>query len=250
MNKVWYIAGSSATSILINYLTNMVVNFQSEEKMTGKYRTVLSEVKHYLFSKGNKLSLLDNDELLNLFKTEDFKKYVSLVDYNHIETIMKKLPGHFLNVTTWFKPGDTDIFFINSPDHYRFQAFNVDFVYTKIDTVQNLLLNFDLPCCRTAYNHEEIFYVSAHCLKAILTGSYYLPAFISNLKEFTAIMKEHKSAEHDFFNEKFVYDRIHLRMNTYLKRGFKCQFVETDIVPNWIITRFHYAAWKTSQQKS
>lgn len=48
--------------------------------------------------------------------------------------------------------GDADILFLEQELNNRLPVGNVDIVQCKEKTVEDLLLNFDLPICRVAFN--------------------------------------------------------------------------------------------------
>lgn len=90
-----------------------------------------------------------------------------------------------------FECNDTDIFFMNSKEHHRTTCGDVDIIHIKESSVETLLLNFDLPCCRAATDDsEEIFWISAQCLYSMLTGQYFLPAYLKDIEHFTSVFDE------------------------------------------------------------
>jgi len=242
-DKLWYIAGSSAVERFIHYFSNMAQKKAYVEKKNGSYAAFLKNIRSYLFKMGDETCLLTDEEIIKALP--GLKRNLSDDKYAPIGEMLKTVQGSTTNVHGRFKPGDTDIFFINSSEHYRFQTGNIDFVYTKIDSVENLLLNFDLPCCRAGFNHEEAFYISAHCLYSILTGSYFLPVFLDDKKAFKAIMKENGVDDgNNWHSSSYLFERLHTRIATYQSRGFVCLYQQTTTIPSWILSRFHYAEWK------
>lgn len=97
--------------------------------------------------------------------------FLSLIGFMPQGLKIDKIYGDFI-------PTDIDIFVINSSMNQRNIADGVDIIHTVSTSVEELLLNFDLPCCRAAYNSTG-FWVSAQCLVALFTGEYFLPEYTS-----------------------------------------------------------------------
>lgn len=149
------------------------------------------------------------------------------------------------NIHGDFTPNDTDIFFLNSPVNHRMVLPGLDFVHTKAKSPEDLILNFDLPCCRAAFNSKYDFWISASCLVALFTGSYYLPYYLQDEAKFNDILRVHRVKDCLDKNEKYLFSRIGKRVKKYQARGFKCQWLVTEQVQPWILNRFHYGWEKT-----
>lgn len=149
-----------------------------------------------------------------------------------------------------FQPGDVDIFFLNSPINHRMSMNGVDIVHTRATTVNALLTDFDLPCCRVAINSRGDIWASAHCLDAVLTGTFYQPKYLQNKELFTNLINDHRGDDPLTVPEDFLFNRIMNRTDKYKSRGFECFFYETKTVLPWIKNRFHYGEWGNIPSKS
>lgn len=146
-----------------------------------------------------------------------------------------------------FTPSDTDIFFLDSPANHRFMIPGIDLVHTKAKTVEELLLNFDLPCCRVAFNSRSDYWISAQCLGSLLDGTYHLPTYVSDPTRFYAMLDQHRNYETTSV-EKMLFTRMTQRIEKYIERGFTPRYVETSEVLPWIRNRFHYGVWKAEEE--
>ena len=86
-----------------------------------------------------------------------------------------------------FKNNDIDVFILDSPKDFHYKIDVVDMVFSTKSTVEELLLGFDLPVNRVAIDKDDNFVISAQCLKAVLTGKYYLPVEMKSEHEFINI---------------------------------------------------------------
>lgn len=139
-----------------------------------------------------------------------------------------------------WQPNDADLFILGCPKPSRFQMGLVDFVFTTEKTVSELLINFDLPCCRAAVSPSGDVWVSAQCLNALYTGTYNLPAYLKT---------------HDSFNQKvhamnvgesYMFNRFIDRIRKYTARGFNVNWVETKQILPWVTNRFIYSQMKSN----
>lgn len=147
-----------------------------------------------------------------------------------------------------WKNSDTDIFFLQSPKHFRFQNGNTDIVYNPAKTVEELLSNFDLPCCRAGFHPLIGTWVSIQCLTSIMEGIYYLPNYTRSFRSFCEMIRLYRKADRLADQEKFLFNRFHQRIKKYRERGFSPVWVETDVVLPWIKNRFHYGEWKSEEE--
>lgn len=146
-----------------------------------------------------------------------------------------------------WRSNDIDLFVLNQQQHGRFNLGGLDLVHTKDQTPEEVLMNFDNPCCRVAFDVNYTFYVSIHALTAILTKKVYLPSYLKEKKSFIRKLKEYETnipSNYDkmsvnIYYEKLV-DRFSERIRKYQSRGFSFQWYATDYVLPWIKTRFHY----------
>src|SRR5680860_152564 len=73
-------------------------------------------------------------------------------------------------------PTDVDIFFLSQgKDPSRIKMGMVDIIRCPEQTVEELLLNFDFPVCRVAYNFTGDIFISAQCIYALHTRRQNLP---------------------------------------------------------------------------
>lgn len=146
-----------------------------------------------------------------------------------------------------WKPTDTDIFFLNAKKAHRSCIGSADFVYAPEKTVEELLLNFDLPCCRVAINPARDIWVSGQCLAAIFSKKYYLPAYVQKRDTFFKALNGARLptpvCEYAEFSQ---HDRIVHRVEKYTLRGLAPVWVETAEILPWIKYRFHYAEWSNA----
>lgn len=142
-------------------------------------------------------------------------------------------------------PSDTDIFFLNSKGPHRYKIGATDIVHTLEKSVSDLLLNFDLPCCRAAVNSRFDVWISIHCLNSLFQGTYYLPEYCRNKDQFCKILDSNRKGTSNLNTgpESVLFARLTERIAKYQKRGFTANFVDTGHVLRWIRNRFTYAEW-------
>lgn len=70
-----------------------------------------------------------------------------------------------------------------------------DFIFCKEKTIEEVLLNFDLPCCRVGIDFKFNLYASIQALFAMFTGKTYLPLFMKTPKTFINKLKEYQTTE-------------------------------------------------------
>ncbi len=147
----------------------------------------------------------------------------------------------------WRDEYDTDVFVLNQKDNYRRQMGKTDLVHIKEPSVESLLLNFDLPCCRIATNARYEFWISAHCFSAIMTGRYSIPSYVKDYKDFQLILQRNRTDKSkNPAAEQFLYSRLTERINKYAARGFVPEYNPTSELLPWIRNRFQYAEWTTT----
>ena len=164
-----------------------------------------------------------------------------------------------LGIPMDWKANDTDLFLLNSGKHARGLKAGVDLVETPVATVGELLLKFDLPCCRAAIDAVSgEMWISAQCIIAIHTGRYNLPSYVRDLREFSnvvhhSIMLERArmlggtsiNLDQAFIDgkhvHKFLWTRTQERIVKYASRGFEPNFIETSQLVVGLVHRFHYA---------
>lgn len=145
-----------------------------------------------------------------------------------------------------WKVSDTDIFHLNEQGHFRYCAGKTDIVYNPAKTVEELLSNFDLPCCRAAFHPQIGIWISAQCMVSMLYKIYYLPEYTHNKKSFAAMIRKFRHTDKIADPEAFLFKRFCQRIEKYENRGYRPSWIHTDIVLPWIKNRFHYGEWKAN----
>lgn len=148
------------------------------------------------------------------------------------------------NQVRYIDRNNTDIFVINSPIKHQFDT--VDIVYVTNKNVNDLLLTSDLPC-RVAINETGDCWISLQCIYALLTGTYFIPNYLTNYNKFKELIEKYydvimgescdKILEK---NIKKVFDKLTARMLKYSNRGFSCVLCETETMLPWIIYWLNY----------
>lgn len=96
---------------------------------------------------------------------------------------------------------DIDVFLTsfssNERDNSGPKIFNksLDFVRSRFDTISTILLNFDLPICRIAFNKTNMF-ISDNCKIAIDTKTFVMPHYYSNIIAYMEMIKKRKNRKH------------------------------------------------------
>lgn len=170
-----------------------------------------------------------------------------VVQKDEIEVALRKVSFKLPKSRVVDEESDTDIFFMGASVPSRLVLPGIDMVHSRAKTVDELLLNFDLPCCRAAFDSQGTIYVSAQCLNALLTGKYYLPAYVKNEQGMNKMLRQYRNDDPMETPEEFLFKRLQERIQKYQDRGFDPIFVETQEVLPWIENRFHYGEWGTHQ---
>ena len=143
-----------------------------------------------------------------------------------------------------WKPSDADLFFLNQKVANRVHMDLFDIVQAKEKTVEELLLNLDLPVCRVAHNFADDFWISAQCLAAIYTRRQNVPSYLKDKLSFMSTLEKHmKQNDQAQFIHEGLYIRFVGRIKKYQERGFGVNWIETDKILPWVKNRFHYADW-------
>jgi hypothetical protein len=115
-----------------------------------------------------------------------------------------------------FEPNDKDIFILRQKINSRRKEKSHDIISRKQMTVCELLLSFDLPCCRAARDMvEQDHYVSLQCMYAMLEKRYFLPTYCKNYESFA---KSNQTLGITSF------ESLWKRIRKYEKRGFSAEF--------------------------
>ena len=151
--------------------------------------------------------------------------------------------------TKSWKANDIDLFLLNRAQHARHNPRSglLDIVHTTDKTPEEVITNFDLPCCRVAFDMNYTYYISIHALTALYTGKIYLPKYLKTYESFRQILKEYElefpsklnQSSVEFYHD-FLIRRMSERIAKYQSRGFSFQWYETDHILPWIKQRFAY----------
>lgn len=148
-----------------------------------------------------------------------------------------------------WKASDADIFFLNQAVNNRLPTDSIDIVQCKEKTVEELLINFDLPICRVAYNFAYDFWISAQCVAGIHTRKQNCPSYLRDAWSFTGVLETAMSqGTRDESNlakniHKALYNRFTERVKKYQDRGFGVNWIDTNKIIPWVTNRFHYGEW-------
>lgn len=229
----WCIAGSKAVYHIRKFLDHALKTNKNQREHSSN----VDEIRKQLIASMNmRCDHLTDDQVVKFVTMNK-----SIFPHDVTDLLQQNLPDQ---VYGSFEPTDTDIFFLNSEMNHRLLLDNVDLVHTKAKSVEELLLNFDLPCCRAAFNSKHDFWISAQCLHSLLTGTYYLPSYLSNIDKFSGILEMYRYGDGLNPMDKHMYDRLMHRIEKYKGRGYNCVWTHTDEVQPWIKNRFHYGEWK------
>ena len=163
-----------------------------------------------------------------------------LLRRNYFSLLKSGMKISNLNIVCEFKEIDTDVFFLGSKTTHRLYIDNVDIVHVETDKIEDLLLDFDLPCCRAASDQNDNYWISLQCIYSLLTGKYYMPEYISDSITFIDIITQ-QQPELNNKTATYLFSRLQNRISKYEKRGFICYYFVTDNVLPWLKHRFLYA---------
>ena len=160
-------------------------------------------------------------------------------------TLTKIIKG---NNVGW-KSNDVDMFLLGQEQHARHapSAGLLDIVHTKDKTPAEVITNFDIPCCRVAFDMNYTFYVSIHALYSIFTKKIKLPAYLKDEFKFKKVLNEFQLDYPDNLTvpiidtyHNMLITRMDGRIKKYQSRGFSFQWYDTKYILPWIKERFHY----------
>ncbi len=147
-----------------------------------------------------------------------------------------------------WKPNDIDMFIMNRAKNARHSPSDglLDIVHTKDKTPEEVISNFDLPCCRVAFDMNYTFYVSIHAIYSLISKKIKLPRYLKEKKTFKEVLKKYdldneirsKSMIETYHN--MLVTRMIERIKKYQSRGFSFQWYDTDYILPWIKQRFSY----------
>lgn len=130
-----------------------------------------------------------------------------------------------------FEANDTDMFILNAETKKRFDLNGIDIIYIKHPTADDLILDFDLPCCRAARDLQNNFTVSLQCLASLLNGVVYVPHYLKTKELYDQIVGKQR---------RVCFDKVKFRQDKYISRGYAMEYVETDTVLNCLLRPFYY----------
>ena len=168
-----------------------------------------------------------------------------------VNKIIEMLNKIMVNTTIKpFKVNDQDIFTLGSPADTCIKLPGVDLVKSTFKTVPELLLNFDLSCCRAAFGSGGRVWISAQCFNAIMTGIVFYPSCLA-----TPSTLESELRKHGFNSEGYLdmWARWNKRKDKYTKRGFQLDNKAFTTVPSFIINymnRFQELRRKREEKKA
>ena len=99
--------------------------------------------------------------------------------------------GRLSNLT--FKNGDIDTYLLNQKMNHHYKIDIVDHIYSTAKTIEELIMDFDLPCNRVAIDAHGNYHVTAQCLYSIMHGKYFLPKEFLNLDRLKSKVKQDKN---------------------------------------------------------
>ena len=135
-----------------------------------------------------------------------------------------------------WEPSDVDIFIPNSTKGGRIQdeESNLDFVKSECKNINDVLLNFDIPCCRVAYDPKTLeFWISIQAINAIYNSTYNLPNYV---KSFESLKQTGLICDEGILEKLFT--RLKMRLAKYKKRGFNPLYVDDCNFDNSILKQF------------
>ena len=145
-----------------------------------------------------------------------------------------------------WQPSDADMFTLGCDVNNRYSLGIIDMVQAKETTIEELLLNFDLGCCRAAFDRHLNIWVSIQCLSAIFNHKYPMPKYMKDHDSFVSYLHNNRVDLLDRAHgaETMMYRRFMDRIKKYSDRGFGVTWINTTRILPWIKNRFHYAEWK------
>lgn len=156
-----------------------------------------------------------------------------------------------LNGLPQWKPSDHDVFLLNSTENGRYNVggYGLDMVHSTDTNPIDLISNFDLPCCRVAFDFNFTFYVSIQALAAIISKQMYLPEYFKSKCAFKNMWMTNSTIKEDLpvvkrlvdFKYDYIYNRLQERIIKYRSRGFSPNYYKTSYVLPWIKNRFRYS---------
>lgn len=209
-----YIAGSKGVSLLRDELVH--VQEKLKENLKDQYQND-DIYKHYI-------GLVRNPKLLQEDREVIHKLIIKLKE-QYFTFYSKEFYGKFTS-------NDTDLFVLNNVQNHRVNIGELDVVYKSYKTPEELLIHFDLPCCRAARDLNNTFYVSLHCLYSLFTGEVYLPRIYSDEQKYNKVIKD--------LGIKSRWSKLQFRIAKYEDRGYYFNYYKSNVIPKSLANGFTY----------
>ena len=248
-NQEFCIAGSAAMVEVLSRLKYVMQKILGDPEEQKDFNKVIQDLNMKMKELGMIKDNLLLECIVQMYKGGFFNREEFADLTQKIKKVFYRFDDLKLNDLS-FTANDTDIFIMNSNIQTRVQLGNIDFVYTRDKTPGDVISHFDLPCCRAATNAKFEFWISSHCLYALMKGIYYMPAYVYDEKRMVAMFNKYRGDDPMTCGERFLFLRIHDRMDKYKKRGIGVKFFNHDKPLEWIVNRFHYGVWSSTQQHS
>ncbi len=130
----------------------------------------------------------------------------------------------FFNISIDWKANDIDIYKLGCENNNRLKLNgNLDLNHIKNDTVDNFVLERDLPICRVAI-HKKYIYVSIQFLYSLLTKKLNLPLYLKDKKS----LKEKLENKMDYEDIEKLWNSYNKRIQKYIDRGYTPQYYKTN----------------------
>lgn len=140
------------------------------------------------------------------------------------------------------KDSDIDVFETGANSINRLFAFYeekndkaIDYIKTVHKTLDDVLLNFDIPVCRVAYDENNL-YISQRALEAHLTKTYFHPEYFTNFRTYMDIIaiKYNRFDVNGYFTASKYFDKETERIEKYKSKGFTPIFVKYCTPTKWL----------------
>lgn len=141
------------------------------------------------------------------------------------------------------------MFFLGEAEKTRFVPGNgiIDFVGMKEKTQVEVIQDFDIPCCRVAFDTSYNLTVSIHALYTVLTNKIMYPKYMSKGEYLGDFLNKFKYKDNENISDdvvqqhhKFLVHRASERIRKYQSRKYSFKWYSTSKIHPWLINRFHY----------
>jgi hypothetical protein len=250
----WCVAGSEALRVCHNLLKRAVeiitydTSSRDEDESAQKLCQLLNLQMIPGLTSGQFISFVEKNMVtLTPGMNPEIIKQIQDIIRLHI-----KLP---LKIYGDIQSNDTDLFFLGSPTHYRMKLSHTDLVHVTSTSIDDILLHFDLGCCRAAFNTHHDYWISAHCLYSLFTGLIFVPDYLKSFEMMNITVRKDKinhitydcihDNECDNLLERPIdtnklYAQFQERVRKYELRGFSLKYYPTKQIAPWILSRTIY----------